>query len=242
MATARATAETLSAAALSAGLECERLTESLTCRLLNVCSDGKCTPPIAPELVESTDLPRVPPILVPTEDGCGWEAVVPMLAPPAGVAPRSQLCSSAGVAHFDDARGAVFRYGPPGAWCIHDLMLDLQGVAMTHALLRRMEALRAGGHLEGVRLAEASCAGVGMITPTRKHVRFEWHGGTSAEKAVARPTEPQPPRQPLLHLRVRVDGVALPSVHRESLQLISAGAFAEILRQCDRGALPGGAQ
>ena len=56
-------------------------------------------------------------------------------------------------------------------------------------------------------------------------MRIEWFGGYEGR---------EPPPQPVLRARVKVDGVPLSSVHRDAMALIVAGNLAELLRQCER--------
>ena len=228
----RACLEALDAAASASGLQCERQSSGLTLCLVDLPDSSRACPLLATAFQLPTDTPRMPPVLQSTQSG--WKALVPQLSPPPGVAARSSLCSGAVVTF--GSQGATLCYPPPSAWSIHDLLLDLQGVAMAHALLRRLGEQRVVGELEGIRIAEASCAGIGLHTRARRHVRIEWRGSNSSDGAA--PTSAaamaiEPPPQPVLQLRLRVDGVPLPAVHRQALTLLDAGSFGELLRLCD---------
>lgn len=237
-AAARAAVETLRTAAAAAGLLCEQEVNGTRLQLTDLPRSGLACPPAAAAMQRPADTPRAAPLLrVSTEaTGRGWEAFVPQLSAPAGVSPVSTLCSGAATVCFDSS-GATLRYDVANAWAVHDLLLDLQGVAMAHALLRQLAEARAtgGGDLDGVKLAEASCAGIGLHTRANRHVRIEWRG--SSASAVPPPsaaaTVVEPPPHPVLQLRLRVDGVVLAAVHRPALNLLASGALGELLRLCD---------
>ena len=250
-AVALATAEALQAAALAAGIDCERLATAgggaaggVGLRLTNLHASGRCHPPLPPGLQASSDSPASPPVLTASEEG--WQAFVPGLRAPAGVAAGwGFLCSGlGGVVRFDRRGGATLSYrAPASAWPLHDLLLDLQGVAMAHALLRRVAALQAADALAGARLAEASCAGLSLVVVAAgsasggsaarsRHVRIEWHGGCSAANAPPGAPSEAPP-QPALQVRLLVDGVPQPAVQQQALTLIAAGALGELVKLCE---------
>ena len=234
--------ETLYQAAASVpGLGCEKVGDGGggtpdTLRFAALPASHLCTPPVAAKLQRESDVPREPPMLR-TLDDASWELRVPNLPPPPGVALRSELCSpSGGTVHFDSASGdAILTYPPPTEWSIHDALLDLQGIAMAHAVLRQLSALHAAGELPAFRIAEASCAAVGVYSGAREHVRRDARGvgGGGAGGGGA------PPPCPWLLLRLVVDGATLASNHRDFLTLATAGSFTEIFRICDIGASGG---
>ena len=232
---ARATAETLYAAATSARLACERLGDSMTIQVAALATGvgGACTPPVNAKLCEAQDLPRLPPVLRPTADG--WEARVPQLACPPGTGSHG-ITSAGGSITFDEC-GAVLRYPPPSAWCMHDLLHDLQGIAMAHALLRQLGSpVQAGG----ATLAEASVQAVGVFTPSGRHVRIEWPTVATASLAAFAAAPGEPPPFPSLVPRLRVDGVPLAAVQRQAQALIAAGSLGELLRLADLGSIGSG--
>ena len=227
LATTRATLETLYDGAERAKLSCER-GDGGTLTLSDAAAGGRLCPPLVAEYHKPSDAPHGSISLRAKPNGGGWEASVPSLPQPPGVAASlCALCSGQGTIAFGgEGAATVLSYRPPSAWAVHDLLVDLQGISMAHALLRRLGEQRAAGELDGVRLREASGAGIGVLTRKGRHVRIEWFGGYEGR-------EPPPP-QPVLQARVKVDGVPLSSVHRDAMALIVAGNLAELLRQCER--------
>ena len=154
-------------------------------------------------------------------------ALVPLLPQPLGVASRSRLAS--GSTALFDARGAALRYAPPTIWSVHDLLCDLQGIAIAHALLRQFEALREAGLLTGVVLCEASCAALTLRTPAGHMLSLDWRVYPYRRAC----GQVRPPARPVLLHRIRVDGLPLAPVQRQASALLAAGALDEIMRLCE---------
>jgi len=228
--TARATAEVLFAGAAHAALACERLGGGLELQLAGALAADCCAPLLDGALRRLTDTPTAAPILCPVEGG--WMALVPLLPQPPGVASRSRLASG-GTALFD-ARGAALRYAPPTIWSVHDLLCDLQGIAIAHALLRQFEALREAGLLNGVVLCEASCAALTLRTPAGHMLSLDWRVYPYRRAC----GQVRPPARPVLLHRIRVDGLPLAPVQRQASALLAAGALDEMMRLCDLEVMP----
>lgn len=236
LAVARATAETLHAGVQGAGLTCERLGDGLSLQLGRLCElpeSGACTPLLEAAVLQPSDTPTAPPILRPTEEG--WAALIPLLAPPPGVAPSSRL-PSGGLVHFD-ARGATMCYAPPTAWAVHDLLCDLQGIATAHALLRRLGGTaRTVGVTPAAVLCEASCAGFAVRTRAGRQVRLDW--STTTHGRILGAVAAAVPARPALLPRLRLDGAPLAAVQRQAGTLVAAGALDDVFRLCDDLELP----
>ena len=147
--TTRATLETLYDGAERAKLSCER-GDGGTLTLSDAAAGGRLCPPLVAEYHKPSDAPHGSISLRAKPNGGGWEASVPSLPQPPGVAASlCALCSGQGTIAFGgEGAATVLSYRPPSAWAVHDLLVDLQGISMAHALLRRLGEQRAAGELD----------------------------------------------------------------------------------------------
>lgn len=118
----------------------------------------------------------------------------------------------------------------PTRWAVHDLIADLQGIALSTALVRRLEGERAGGALSavGAVLSEASAAALAVRTRGGHHLSITWR---LAAVGRARDAHSQPPALPTLLPRLRLDGAPLGAVQRQASALLAAGSLGDRARR-----------
>ena len=235
-ATTWATTETLHAAALTAGLVCER--NAKHDRVILTFSTDAHLDPVPVHRRFSSAL-RAALVLRPTETG--WEAIAWGLRLPPGIESSvgGHLCSGLGSNLCFDRRDVLLSYRPSGrcVWQMYDLLLDIQSSQSVRSVVNCFADLRTDMPAD-TWLRSANCCELHLIVFAiryfklgKRHIKLEWYGGASAAQlpSSAWPLGATPPAQPGLQLRLRIDYLTNSILHEHALALIDSGALDEIV-------------
>ena len=155
----------------AAGLSARRSAEGDSLHL-DPLPHAACSPPLPAELL--THHAQLSPVLQALPSG-GWKASIRGLSPPVCEGcDFAAECVSGGLLAFDGS-GAHFSYSVLTGSSLQALLLDLQSLAMSRALLQRLSELRAADApgLSRLRLLRASCSGLLLLTAARKQVLLQ---------------------------------------------------------------------